>query len=242
MEISEGRLRALVSEVDEAHRAGMSNLAGEIAELHSGEGKRLMGPTRRRILRGIGLGGLSVTIGSAVLPLRGLLPAWADQASDDKALAKFAESLELAAVAGYQVAATSGKIKTPAVLAAAQTFASHHQAHAAAFGAFAGDAGAAKPNPNVLAAVGGQIKAAADEASAVGVAYDLENAAAATYLFSLGAFADVSMLKLAASILPVESQHAIVLGTAVGKELKDLVPSFQTPDAKIDPTKYPPAS
>ena len=59
---------------------------------------------------------------------------------------------------------------------------------------------------------------------------------------SLDAFGDVSMLKLAASILPIESQHAIVLGTAVGRELKDLVPSFQTPDAKIDPTKYPPAS
>jgi hypothetical protein len=74
------------------------------------------------------------------------------------------------------------------------------------------------------------------------VAFDLENAAAATYLFALGALADVSALKLTASILPVESQHAIVLGTALGKPLKDLVPSFQTVDAKVDPAKFPPAS
>src|SRR5689334_18504647 len=108
MEISEGRLRALVSEVDEVHRAGLATLDADIAELHSGEGRRVMGPTRRRLLTGLGLGGLAaggLSVGSAVLPWNGLLgPAWADQATDDKTLAKFAESLELAAVAGYQAA------------------------------------------------------------------------------------------------------------------------------------------
>ena len=54
--------------------------------------------------------------------------------------------------------------------------------------------------------------------------------------------ADVSALKLTASILPVESQHAVVLATTLGKQLKDLVPTFQTADAKIDPAKFPPAS
>lgn len=243
MEISDGRLRALVREVDEVHRAGMTTLAGDIAELHAGEGRRVLGPSRRRVLRGLGLGGLGITIGSVVLPWHGLLdPARADQAADDKALAKFAESLELAAVAGYQAAAASGKITTPAVLAAAQTFASHHHDHAGAFGVFAGDASTAKANPAVLAAVSGQIKAAPDQNGVLGVAFDLENAAAATYLFALGALADASALKLTASILPVESQHAIVLGTALGKQLKDLVPSFQTADAKVDPAKFPPAS
>ena len=246
MEISEGRLRALVDEVDEVHRAGLATLDADIAELHSGEGRRVMGPTRRRLLAGLGLGGLAaggLAVGSAVLPWSGLLgPAWADQATDDKTLAKFAGSLELAAVAGYQAAAVSGKVRTPAVLAAAQTFASHHQAHAAAFGAFAGDTATAKPNPLVLAAVQGQIKAAPDENAVIGVAYDLENGAASTYLFALGALADVNALRLTASILPVEAQHAVVLGTAIGKQLKDIVPSFQTADAKVDPAKYPPAS
>jgi ferritin-like protein len=243
MEISEGRLQALVREVDEVHRAGMATIAADIAELHAGEGRRAMGATRRHVLRGLGVGGISIAIGSTVLPWNGLLdPAWADQAADDKALAKFAESVELAAVAAYQAAAASGKITAAAVLSAAQTFASHHRDHAAAFGGLAGDASTAKPNPLVLAAVTGQIKAAPDQNGVLGIALDLENGAAATYLFALGALADLNALKLTASILPVESQHAVVLGTALGKQLKDLVPAFQTADAKIDPAKFPPAS
>jgi len=234
MEISQRRFRQLVHEVDEVHRDGMSTIGRDLAALHS---------TRRRVLRGIGAGGLTFTIGAAVLPWRRLVaPVWADQATDDRNLAKFAESVELAAVAGYQAAVTSGKLKTPALAAAAQTFAGHHQDHAKAFGALAGDAGSATPNPGVLAAVSGQIKAAPDESAVLSVAYDLENAAASTYLFALGVLGDVTALKATASILPVESQHAVVLGTALGKQLKDMVPSFQTPDLKIDPAKYPPAS
>ena len=43
----------------------------------------------------------------------------------------------------------------------------------------------------------------------------------------------------AASILPVESQHAVVLGSVLGKPATDYVPSFETTDAAVDPTKYP---
>jgi hypothetical protein len=238
MQIPEHRLRQLVREVDDAHRGGMTTLAADIAELHAGESRRPTATSRRRVLQSVGAGG-AVVIGSAVLPFHRLFSsAWA-QALDDKAIAKFSESVELAAVAAYQAAAASGKVTSPAVAATAQTFAGHHADHAKAFGAFAGDTATARPNPAVLAAVTGQIKAAADQNALLTVAFDLENAAASTYLFALGVLQDQSALKAAASILPVESQHAVVLGTVIGIDLKTMVPPFQTPDGKIDPAKFP---
>jgi hypothetical protein len=246
MEITERQLGRLVRETDAAHRDGMRSMAGDLAEwqaeVRTGTGHP--GPiardatSRRRVLIAMGAGG-ALTIGSAVLPLRQLLsPVWA-QALDDKAIAKFAESVELAAVAAYNAASASGKLTVPAVAAAAITFAGHHADHAKAFGGFAGDTATAKANPAVLAAVSGEIKAAPDMNHVLGVAADLENAAASTYLFALGVLQAPAALKATASILPVESQHAVVLGTVIGTDIKTMIPSFQTADAKIDPAKFP---
>ena len=72
-------------------------------------------------------------------------------------------------------------------LQAATTFAGHHTEHGAAFGAAAGSSPPTKPNPKLLDIVSPQLQAAADENAVLEIAYGLENAAAATYLFALGA-------------------------------------------------------
>ena len=73
------------------------------------------------------------------------------------------------------------------------------------------------------------------------LANGLENAAAATYLFALGALTSKAALQLTASILPVESQHAVVLGTVLGKAPTDktYLPSFQTQDGAVTPDEFP---
>jgi len=115
----------MVRAVDELHRDGMDSMASDIAELHQGEGARLMGPTRQQLARGIGLGGAAVALGAAMVPLSQLFtPAYAQ--AGDAGLAAFAQSVELAAVEAYKAAAASGKVTTPAVLEAATTFAGHH--------------------------------------------------------------------------------------------------------------------
>lgn len=137
-------------------------------------------------------------------------------------------------------AAKSGKVTTKAVLDAATTFAGHHQEHAAAFGAAAGGSATNKPNPKLLQSVGGEIGSAADEMAIVKIAYDVENAAAATYLFALGALTTPEALQLTASILPIEAQHAVVLGTAAGMPVDaNLVPPFQTVNDALKPADYP---
>ena len=82
METSEREVRALVRAVDELHRDGMASMASDIAELHQGEGARLMGPTRQQLARGIGLGGAAVALGAAIVPLSQLFsPAYARRAT-----------------------------------------------------------------------------------------------------------------------------------------------------------------
>jgi hypothetical protein len=255
-QISATDLRRLVAEVDDRHHAGMATMADDLGELIHGEPARSMGASRRRFLQGVGLGGLALTIGQAVVPVSSLLtPAYgaAGVKLTDEQIAAFAESLELAAVAAYQAAAS--KLTTAAVAQAAVTFAGHHTQHATAFAAIAKGGATGKPNPKLLETVSGQLRDAPDEKTVVQIAYDLENSAASTYLYALGVLSGQGALELTASILPVESQHAVVLGQVLGLPMFEAtagasdpnagtgyVPNFVTQDQKLDPAAYPVAA
>ena len=238
MEISERRLRRLTVAVDEQHRDGMATLASDIAELHA-ETRSLRAHSPRSFLRAAGVGAGGLAVGTSVLTFRSLLPAGAEELTDVD-IAAFAESVELATVEAYKAAAGSGKLQ-PAMIKVGTTFAGHHAEHAQAFAGASGGKATGKPNPKLLEAVGGQLQGAADQAAILAIAYDLENAAAATYLFALGALKSEAALALTASILPVESQHAAVLGSALGKPATEFVPSFGTQDRAVDPAEFPAA-
>jgi hypothetical protein len=239
MEISERELRQLATDVDEQHHDGMATMATDIAELHA-ETRRFRADSRRDFLRKAGFGAGVLTIGGSALTIANMMPA-AAQTLDDGDIAAFAESVELAAVEAYKAAAGSGKLQQ-AVVDVGTMFAGHHAEHAKAFGGAAQAKATGKPNPKLLEAVGGQLKGAADQAAILKIAYDLENAAAATYLFALGALKTPAALQLTASILPVESQHAVVLGQALKLPATDFVPNFQTQTGAVDPAKFPVAS
>jgi rubrerythrin len=239
MEISERHLRQLAGDVDEQHRDGMATMASDIAELHAET--RTFRSSRRSLLRSAGIGAGALTIGSSALTFRSLLPAAAAEAEKeltDGDIAAFAESVELAAVEAYKAAAGSGKLQ-PAVVEVGTMFAGHHAEHAKAFGGASGGKAKGKANAKLLTAVGDQLKGAADQAAILAIAFDLETAAAATYMFALGALKSEAALALTASILPVESQHAVVLGSALGKPATEYVPSFETQDKALDPVKFP---
>lgn len=241
MEITESALRAQMRHVDDEHRAGMAGLPDQIRDLHEGAPNDDLRADRTSILSGKQKG-FAFVLGSAVLTFRQLLSpgnAALAQANPTAALAAFAESVELAAVEAYKAAAASGKVKTKAVLDAATMFAGHHQEHAAAFGGAAKAAATKKPNPKLLTAVAGQLTAAKDEKGVLKVAFDLENAAAATYLFALGATTDKGALALMASILPVEAQHAVVLGNVLALAATTTIPSFETETGAVKPADFP---
>ena len=238
MEISERHLRQLADDVDEQHRDGMATMASGIAELHA-ETRSFRADDRRSFLRKAGAGAGALTIGTSVLSFRSLAAAAAqDKALTDGDIAAFAESVELTAVEAYKAAAASGKL-TPAIVEVGTMFAGHHAEHASAFAGASGGLAKGKPNAKLLTAVGDQLKNAGDQKAILGIAYDLEEAAAATYLFALGALKSAAALQLTASILPVESQHAVVIATALGRPASDYLPNFQTSDKAVDPAKFP---
>jgi len=242
VEISEQSLRALVAEADEQHRAGMDSLPDDIRALHS-EARRfrpIVAPAtaQRRTMRNLAAGAGVIAIGTQLLPIAGLVPRAAAM-DGDAGIAAFAESVELTAVAAYTAAAGSGLVTTQAVLDAATKFAGHHTEHAAAFGAAAGSAATGKLNQKLLDALSPSLAAAKTENEVIKLAYDLENAAAATYLFALGALTSTAALQLTASILPVEAQHAVVLGQVIGADAATMLPPFETETAFVDPAKYP---
>lgn len=255
MEISESAFRRFVVEVDDEHRDGLRTMPAAVAELHHGEGRRLRadGMSRRGLLARAGGAGAALTIGAAVLPLARLTAAYgqAPEELTDSQLAAFAESLELAAVEAYGLALAGGKITVPAVTQAFTAFAGHHRDHAGAFRAAAGADGAAKANPTILRALRDQLSSARDQNGVVRVAFELENAAASTYLFAIGALKSAATMKLAASILPVEAQHAVALGQVLGRPLAGLLPpspdatkigesnAFETKDQALEPGTHP---
>ena len=241
MHISARELRSLVERVDDQHRDGMKTVRDDLEEVHFGETARRIGPNRRQLLGRAAAGGAMLTIGTALVPVSRLMPAAAAQAPSDVDIARFAASVELAAVAAYQAAIDSGKVTHAAVGTAATTFQSHHQEHAGAFNELVTSNGGdeAPANATVLAQFGPMLEAAPDQAALLEIAYQLEEAAASTYLFSLGVLTVPEAYSAVATILPIESQHATVLGTVLGKGADDYLPSFINQDAALDPAALP---
>jgi rubrerythrin len=165
---------------------------------------------------------------------------------DDAALAAFAASVELSAVEMYT--ASAARMTGPAVLLA-QAFAVHHREHARTFNAFAGINQVTTANARLTAAIQNQLDASADQRSRLMLAFQLENQLASTHQSLLGKFTSPGAVRLGASILPVESEHAVILGTFLGLDLeKDLIPFTLQPTAgppthpewgSLDPARYP---
>lgn len=241
MHITGRELRTLVERVDDQHRDGMRTVDAELEEVHFGDAARDLGPTRRQLLGRAAAGGAVLSLGGALVPVSRLLPAAAAQTPSDVDIARFAASVELAAVDAYQAAIDSGLVTDAAVGQAATTFQSHHAEHAAAFNGLATANGAEEAGSNqaVLAVFGPMLQSAADQSALLEIAYQLEEGAASTYLFALGVLTVPEAYSAVATILPIESQHAVVLGTVLGKAPDETLPAFVTTDGALDPTEFP---
>jgi hypothetical protein len=96
------------------------------------------------------------------------------------------------------------------------------------------------PNAKLLADLGPQFAQAADETAVLGLVYGVENKAAATHQYVLQNLETARILQVTASVLPVETEHAVVIGTLLGKSPKDTIPvSFQSQDGFVDPSTFP---
>ena len=210
-------LRRLAAEVDDEHRESMLTIADDLA------------PLRRRALVGtlVGAGALLFGAGRAAAAdattTTTAPPRQPDEA--DTSILVFAQSLELAAVAAYDVALASNKLDpTPAAVAA--LFRSHHLEHAQAMAGAAGKAAKNTANVTILKKFGPILQAAKNQKELLTAAFLLETAAAATYGQALGQLKATDSASLVASIQPVEARHAAALARVLGLNPADYLLSF----------------
>jgi hypothetical protein len=254
--VDSNELRRLAAEVDEEHRLAMRDLRDQVAaEVTDADDAQRA--SRRAFLRRVGVGGALVgsvpflagragaqttTTAPQAVPISAVEATTTtapprQPTQDDLALYVFAQSLELAAVEAYGAAAATGLI-SDAVLPVALAFRSHHLEHANAFVGLARRA-LGQPNPAILEVFGPQIAAAANEEELLSIAFNLENAAAATYIAALGQIEGTRGAEVVASIQPIESRHAVVLGQVLGLDAAEYLPAFQTTDDALDPDDFP---
>jgi hypothetical protein len=234
MNISEAQLAAMTSDMDEMHRASLPQLRDAITELTQG---------RRASRRGFLFGSAGLAAGAVLLAACGsddskatpsgsgtssaMSPGGSEKLTGDLAIVALAAGLENLAVQTYQAgldAATAGKLGTvpPAVANFATTAMSHHKDHAAAWNAILTTAGKQKVTGVDLtvqdAVVTPGFAKVTDVPSLAKFALGLEDAAAATYLNGIqNAIEDTGGIKVAASIQPVEMQHAAILRLLLGE-------------------------
>ena len=143
-----------------------------------------------------------------------------DGADMDIVLANTAISLEVLAIAAYEIAASSGLVTTAAIGDAAMLFKGHHEEHRDALIATVKGAGATpytEANAVVKKAiVDPAVAAAKTEADIIKLAWTLESAAAQTYVFAASALSTPELRSTIMIIGGVENRHAQILG-AVSK-------------------------
>lgn len=260
--ITEAELRSQTRDLDDLHRdtlPAMRDAAAEWTELNRQMRTGLAqagatNTTRRRFLLGAGAlaagtllaaacGSDNTTKNNASGASTAAGGANNGKLSGDLAIAALAASLENLAVQTYQAgldAATMGKLGAvpPAVATFAKTAQQQHKDHAAAWNSILTGAG--------KSAVTGVDKTVQDAVVTPGFAnvhnvadlakfaLGLENVAAATYLNGIqNAIKDPGAIKVAASIQPVEMQHAAILNLILG--------TYPIPDtfAKTDGARGP---
>ena len=226
---TEREVLAMIGDVDDAHRQSLSRLH------HHGPGlvesMPRVQPNRRAFLLGstaaVGAMALAACGGSKGSP-SAVTPGTVRAAhlSGDVQIAAMAAGLENLAVSTYKVAldaATGGALGAvpPAILVFFRTVIQHHQDHADAWNGVVGSTGHAKITEvdKVLKPTIDQMVAkVTDVAGMARLALTVEDIAAATYLNGITVIQNHDALKTAASIQPVEMQHAAILHFVLGDE------------------------
>jgi hypothetical protein len=260
--ISEAELVSMTNDLEDAHHETLPSMRDSLAEWSESNGDIRAGITRlvstassRRafllgggaVLGGVALVGSGMGSGLAAAATRtgtmGVPAATsAQKLSGDLAIVALAASLENLAVGTYQAgidAATKGSLGAvpPAVVTFAQTAQSQHKDHAAAWNAVLTGAG-----KKAVSGLDLTVKKSVDKAFAqvkdvpglAKLALDLENVAASTYVAAIDVVKAPAGIKTAATIQPVEMQHAAILNFLLGE--------YPVPDAFAKSTGARPVS
>jgi Ferritin-like domain len=238
VEIDETALGGLIEESRDTHADALRAAREPLADLvdlgrqtRAGSGpdadeSRAFADKNRRWLAATAMraGGLLAATGviGAIADFIGS-PAFASSGTDVQVL-QTASSIEVLAVAAYKTALTlpyiGGSAANPVIKAFATTTMGQHADHLAAFQSATtalGGTKQTKPDPAFVPVVNkavASITKASDSAGAllvVGLALELENIAAETYVNNMSLLSNANAKKVTASIMGVEAQHVAIL-------------------------------
>lgn len=241
IETTESELRAMTRDLDDLHHgvglpAMKEALTGWSEALRTGTAR----PTNRRTfllgaggaLAGVGVlaavaanPGLAAAAGSTVTPTTSTSSNPEAGLSGDLAVAALAASLENLAIYTYGVAATAaqaGKLGTvpPAIGQFVKTVMTQHTQHAAAWNSLLTGAGKKKvtvTDPALTPSVDQQLGQVTTLTQVAQLALMLENTAAQTYQAEAAKLKSTKAISVAATIQPVEMQHAAILYYVLGE-------------------------
>ncbi len=229
MAITEAELTSLTRDLDDMHNdVGMPAMHAALdrwtAEIRTSRRGFLIGAgavVGGAVLAACGSSSSSSTTTTAV----GGSTSGSATLTGDLAVAGLAASLENLAVAAYGdvlTAAGAGKLGTvpPAVATFVTTVKGQHAQHAQAWNSAivaAGRPAVTGPDQALVPTIDKAFAKVTDVAGAAKLALTLEDIAAATYLSAISAVSATSSVKVAASIQPVEMQHAAILNFVLGQ-------------------------
>lgn len=245
-QLSEAELSAMTRDLDQMHRdqtlPAMQAAVSEWAEsLRTGDTGTPRHASRRTFLlgaAGVGAGGLllaacgsSSKASSPATTAPGSNSSVAGGASQsgalsgDLAVAAMAASLENLGVFAYNAglqAAQAGKLGTvpPAVATFAKTAMAQHKDHAQAWNSVltaAGKPAVTATDPALTPTVQQKFAQVKDVTGLAELALLIENVAAQTYQNGVGVLSSSKAIAVAATIQPVEMQHAAILYYALGR-------------------------
>ena len=140
----------------------------------------------------------------------------------DATVAGFLQSIELAVADAYaQIAGLLSDSTKPT----ATTFQSHHTEAAGALAKQAGVSAAKGPNGALTLVLAARLQQVTDERSALTLAFGIENQLAETYASVLTTLTSPDVIHLVATILPVASGRAVILGSSAGLTTAALFPN-----------------
>ena len=238
MEIDEAALRGLIEESQDTHADGvraarepledmvdLGRQARAGASIDVDENRAFAGENRRRLIAtAVRAGGVLAATGvvAAIADFIGS-PAFASSGTDVQVL-QTASSIEVLAVSTYKTALglpyVGGSAANPVIKAFATTTMGQHADHLAAFQAATtalGGAKQTKPDPAFVPVVAKAVTSITKTSAAdgpllvVGLALELENIAAETYVNNMSLLANANAKKVTASIMGVEAQHVAIL-------------------------------
>lgn len=245
------KLHKLTDDADRQHRAGMVDVHRQFDAAHFSVDDADKVASRRQFLRRAGT--TAVVVGAVAVPFSGIASsAWAqgggmgaepdattsagtgascatnpvDMTASDEQIVIFAESVERAAVAAYQLVLEQPVLGT-AASQSSRIFASHHGDHAEALRCLLGGPEQAA-NEALVSALVPQITEARTENALIELLLQIEAGAAATYFTALGSLQTPAVAGAASTILPVEAQHEVVWSQYLGLDVATYVPAFQT--------------